>query len=58
MTKYAAVQQAIEELEDVQFIGNTWHEAAEARKQVVAILCELADALVPAVAVESDGGQS
>ena len=45
MTKDEALQLAFEELEDVQFIDNTWQEASVSRAEAKEILRKLADRL-------------
>lgn len=45
MTKEEALQLAFEELEDVQFIDNTWQEASVSKAEAKEILRKLADRL-------------
>lgn len=45
MTKDEALQLAFEELEDVQFIDNTWQEASVSKAEAKEILRKLADRL-------------
>ena len=58
MTKDEALQLAFDELEDVQFVDNTWQEAAISKAEAKEILRKLANRLTMRAAELGDSAAS